>query len=234
MSPKKIRKLRVRAGFSQGELAEKIKVSQMTISNWENAKTVPTKEQEKLLRRILGIEDTNGGQDASPVAAWVTKARVSGGLSVPELAERSGVTPPAIYRIEAGVTRNLRASTRQNLEKILGRMPDDAAQEAAEEAAIQGLGSLEDFDPHSDDERPTQAGIYVLYDISERPVYIGEGSNIKKRIRDHEEKFWFKRPIIESASWIKVEDAKLRKQVETILIKFLKSNAVINKQNVDR
>ena len=74
----------------------------------------------------------------------------------------------------------------------------------------------------------------MLYDISERPVYVGEGGNVRRRIRDHEEKFWFKRPIVESASWIAVEDSDLRLKIEKTLIKFLKSNAVINKQNVDR
>jgi excinuclease UvrABC nuclease subunit len=96
------------------------------------------------------------------------------------------------------------------------------------------MGSLEDFDPHDDEDLPTEPGIYVLYDISQRPVYVGEGKNVRKRIRDHQEKFWFKRPIVETASWIRVADDTLRLQIETLMIKFLKSNAVINKQNVDR
>lgn len=91
-----------------------------------------------------------------------------------------------------------------------------------------------DFDPHNPDDRPAVSGVYVLYDIAERPIYVGEGGNIKKRIKDHEEKFWFKQPIIETAAFVKIEDERLRKQVETVLIRFLKSNAVINKKNVDR
>ena len=235
MSPKRIRELRVRAGLSQGELAEKIGVSQVTISNWETKRSAPRKEQSAKLGRILGLGlPEEGGANPSPIAAWVSKSRISKGLSVPELAERSGLTPPAIYRIESGTTRNLRSSTRLKLEGALGKMPEGTAEEAAEDAAISGLGSLEDFDPHSDEERPAEPGIYVLYDISERPIYVGEGNNVRKRIRDHEEKFWFKRPIVETASWIKVEESTLRTQIEAILIKFLKSNAVINKQHVER
>ena len=113
-------------------------------------------------------------------------------------------------------------------------LPADAAQEVAQESEIAGLGTFEDFDPHLDSDRPTGPGIYVFYDISDRPIYVGEGSNVRRRITDHEEKFWFKRPIIESASWIRVDDGTLRKQIETLLIKFLKSNAVINKQHVER
>ena len=157
MSPKKIRELRVRAGLSQTELADKIHVSQMTVSNWETKKIIPNKDQEAALKKVLGLgAEEDESPNASPIAAWVNKVRVSKGLSVPELAERSGLTPPAIYRIESGGTRNLRSSTRQKLEKALGKMPEDAAEEAAEDAAISGLGSLEDFDPHSDEERPSE------------------------------------------------------------------------------
>jgi len=231
-----IKELRVNAGMSQAELAEKIGVSAMTISNWERKKTSPDQNEEVRLRAVLGdASDSPELLSTSPLATWLTKARLAGKLSVPELAQKSGITPPAIYRIEQGVTRNLRKKTREQLEKALGSaMPKDALEEVEGEAAVEGLGKLEDFDPHVDEERPDEPGIYVLYDISERPIYVGEGAKVRARIRDHEEKFWFKRPIVESASWIKIGDDKLRRQIETLLIKFLKSNAVINKQNVVR
>ena len=63
---------------------------------------------------------------------------------------------------------------------------------------------------------------------------MGMGDIIADRIRDHVEKFWFKQPIVERASFIPVKDKKLRKQIETVLIKFLKKNAIINKQGVER
>lgn len=231
-----LREARIRAGLSQGELAEKIGVAQGTVSNWEREKGKPSGEQQKQLQMILGSGSPESGiADASPLAAWLTKARSSKGWSVPELAHEAGLTPPAVYRIESGVTRNLREETRAKLEKALDvKLPEDTAAEVAEESRIEGLGSLEDFDPHLDTDRPDEPGIYVLYDISDRPVYVGEGKNVGKRIKDHEEKFWFKRPIVETASWIKVADDNLRVQIETLMIKFLKSNAVINKQNVDR
>lgn len=230
-----LRELRVRAGWSQAELAEKLDVSQGTISNWETGRSEPRPDQRKALVAVLGTsESVDYTAGSSPLAAWLKQARVSRGYSVPELATRAGITPPAIYRIEAGLTANLREKTRRKLEQVLGAVPVDTAQETASDATIAGLGAFEDFDPHEDEDRPTGPGIYVLYDISERPVYVGEGSNVRRRIRDHEEKFWFKRPIVESASWISVDDGNLRVQIEKTLIKFLKSNAVINKQNVDR
>ena len=183
----------------------------------------------------MGDTGADSTTDASPLAAWLTKARIAKAFSVPELAHLSGLTPPAIYRIEAGITRNLRDATRKKLEAALNNvLPADAAREVAQESEVEGLGKFEDFDPHLDSDRPTGAGIYVLYDISERPIYVGESANVRKRITDHEEKFWFKRPIIESASWIRVNDAVLRTKIETLLIKFLKSNAIINKQLVER
>lgn len=231
-----LREARIRAGLSQDELARKIAVTQATVSNWERGKGGPSDQQLKALAMVLDLSSSeNGAADASPLAAWLTKARSAKDWSIPELANKAGLTPPAVYRIESGVTRNLRAATRKKLEKALGiQVPEDTAAEVAEEAKVQGLGSLEDFDPHIDSDRPTEPGIYVLYDISERPVYVGEGKNVRKRIKDHEEKFWFRPPIVETASWIKVEGDELRVQIETLMIKFLKSNAVINKQNVER
>jgi hypothetical protein len=60
------------------------------------------------------------------------------------------------------------------------------------------------------------------------------GKSIANHISDHQDKFWFERPIVERAAYVPVKDEKLRRQVETVLIKFLKSNAIINKQQVER
>lgn len=231
-----LREARIRSGMSQEELGVKIGVTQKTISNWEHTKGQPSTEQEKQLRIILDLDDSSEGTvDASPLAAWVSKHRAEKGWSIPELAHHAGLTPPTVYRIEYGVTRNLCSVTRKKLEKAFGTgVPSDTRDDLAKEAEVKGLGSFEDFNPHDESERPTGPGIYAFYDISERPIYVGESRNVRRRIKDHEDKFWFKRPIVESASWIKVDESKLRKQIETLLIKFLKSNAVINKQNVER
>jgi transcriptional regulator with XRE-family HTH domain len=235
LKAKEIKELRVKMDLSQAELADKVGVSQPLVSQWERGKIGPSPDQLKKLAEVLGAGNENATTDASPLSAWLTKARNAKGFTVPELAHRSGLTPPAIYRIEAGVTRNLREATRKKLEAALNTpLSAEAADEVANESEVIGLGKFEDFDPHSESDLPTGPGIYVLYDISERPIYVGEGGNVRKRITDHGEKFWFKRPIIESASWIRVSDATLRQQIEALLIKFLKSNAVINKQHVER
>jgi len=142
---------------------------------------------------------------------------------------------PAIYNIESGRIENPRAETIRKLEGALGKeLPAETKKEIKDEATVEGVGEFFEFDPHDSDDWPDTPGIYVLYDISERPIYVGQGSSIKRRIQDHEEKFWFKSPIVTTAAYIKVDDAALRKKIETILIRFLKRNAVINKQNVER
>lgn len=93
---------------------------------------------------------------------------------------------------------------------------------------------MTDFDPHSDDDFPREPGVYVLYDISDRPVYVGKSGNIRDRVRGHVDKFWYRSPIVEHAAYVRVDDSILRGQLEETLIKFLKSNAVINQRLVDR
>ena len=58
--------------------------------------------------------------------------------------------------------------------------------------------------------------------------------NIADRLGDHVEKFWFKSPIVQTAAYIEISNKTLRLQVETVLIQFLKNNAVINKNKTAR
>ncbi|MCK5797579.1 MAG: hypothetical protein KAI47_10370, partial [Deltaproteobacteria bacterium] len=74
----------------------------------------------------------------------------------------------------------------------------------------------------------------TFYDVSERPIYVGKAARISRRVKEHEEKFWFRSPIVQRALYVEIKDETLRHQVEQVLIKFLKSHAVINKQSVER
>jgi transcriptional regulator with XRE-family HTH domain len=168
---------------------------------------------------------------------WLSAMRVERQLSRADLAARAGVSAVQIYNIETGRTGNPRASTRQRLETGLGVSAPQALVAAVEqEAQLEGgLGSLVDFDPHDENDYPSEPGVYVFYDVSDRPVYVGESGDIRRRIRtDHNEKFWYRTPIVYKASFVRVEDQTLRRQLESTLIKFLKSNAVINRQQVVR
>lgn len=229
-----IRRARLQSSLTQKGVGDRLSVAQGTISNWETNQTEPNEQQKEELEKVLGtLYDSNEGPPA--FGAWLTRSRIEKDLSVAELAGRSVVAAPTIYAIESGRIVNPRQKTVRKLEKALGsKLPADAAAETQEQARIEGLGELVGFDPHFDDDVPAVKGIYVLYDVSERPIYVGESNNIKHRLRDHRDKFWFRAPIVETGAYVEVNDRELRRKIETILIRFLKSNAVLNKQKVER
>ena len=236
----RIKQKRLSSGWNQQQVSERIKVSQSTFSNWENGKTRPNKQQmvelEELLGPIKGLsQNEEQPLDSSPFGAWLTTTRTNNKMTVAELAQKAGVSVPTIYNIESGKNQNPQESTREKISIGLGEIPPEDTIIATEDAAsIQGLGNLIDFDPFDVDSRPVGPGIYVFYDISQRPIYVGESKEMKRRIKDHEDKFWFKAPIVQTGSFITIVDNDMRQKVEKILIKFLKSNAVINRQNVNR
>jgi len=321
VTARQLRKYRLAAGLSQAEVADRLKVTQATVSCWEMGKAVPTDAQISEIQEFLGDirseagassrpEPTRAGAESfsgwlvraradsrlsvpelhrrsgvsdqairgieagriakprfatrdalsrvlsapvvtqrdteaemtagtadglSPYAVWLNRTRTKRGLTVVELARQAGITHQAIYGIEAGRIDNPRDSTRTALSRALKEeVPDDTLRETRKAASVTGLGSLEDFNPHDENDLPAEPGVYVFYDVSQRPIYVGEAGNISKRVRDHKEKFWFKMPIVDTASYIKIPDERLRRQVEQILIRFLKSNAVLNKKHVDR
>jgi transcriptional regulator with XRE-family HTH domain len=237
----RLRRARLAAGLSQLELADKLQVSQPSISLYETGTAVPDQRLLGRIEAVLGPLAATENQRTESVAvasdvfgAWLIKARTEAGMSKAELADAAGISLPTIYNIESGRSSNPQDETKKRLEKALkAKIPEDVKSEIADEQEIVGLGSLKDFDPYGADV-PTRPGVYVFYDVSDRPIYIGKAENISQRVRDHEEKFWFKRPIVDRAAFIEIKDSKLRHQVEQVLIKFLKSNAVINKQSVDR
>lgn len=240
---KHIRRARIDQGLSQASVAEKLGTTQATVSNWEADKSRPSGPQIKQMVKVLALalpgrrrkNDAEQQETSRAFGRWLQRARDGAGLSVPELAEAASVSAPAIYNIESGRSPNPREATRQKIEKALKQnAPDDVVEVAVETSAIEGLGPLTDFDPHDKDDRPSAPGVYVFYDVSDRPIYVGKGASIRKRVKDHEEKFWFKFPIVATAAYVEIQDEALRHQVEQVLIKFLKSNAVINKQSVER
>lgn len=243
---KRLRRARLDQGVAQGTLAKKLGVSQGTVSNWETGKGKPSEAEIGRIEKIIGQFNNpahKGGPSSKEDATadgrafgdWLRSARETAEMSAHELAEASGVSQVQIYNLETGRSTNPRAATRKRLERALkATVPDDVQAEVEEEQSIEGLGPLTDFDPHDDDDRPSCSGVYVFYDISDRPVYVGKAGSIRSRVADHEEKFWFKYPIVSHAAYVEIKDKTLRHQVEQVLIKFLKSNAVINKQSVER
>lgn len=161
--------------------------------------------------------------------AWVKSERLKRKMTLTSLGKQAGITYVAVVKIENGQIKNPRPETRAALAMALKEsVPQSVEAEILRNFEIPGLGEFQDFVPHDKDQWPRAAGIYVLYDISDRPIYVGQGNVVHSRLREHEQKFWYKRPIVDKASFIQVDDGELRMRIETILIKFLRSNAVIN------
>lgn len=226
-----IRSRRIAANLTQEELAKRVGVTQAAISQWETGHSVP-QSQLKKLEEVLGKLDE---EDISPFSQWLAKTRVAKGLTIAELARQAKLSYLTISSIESGRTGNPQPATIEKIEKALdAKVPQEATDEAISDATIEDVGILTDFDPYDPEQRPKLPGVYVLYDISDRPIYVGKATSIADRLKAHSDKFWFRPPIVHHASFVKIEDKKLRHQVEQVLIKFLKSNAVINTQSVVR
>jgi len=238
LTGKQIKKMRQEAGLSQAALGERLNLSQALISHWERGAAKPSRSQQTRIRQVLSAAAAEENAASSPsqdYGDWLRSVRDGKGLSRRALAAASGISSIQIYNIETGRTTNPKETTRKALESALGaKAPGKIVQAVTQSAEIAGVGNLSDFDPHTEDEFPKEPGVYVLYDISDRPIYVGMSNDIRRRLRDHTDKFWYRGPIVEKAAYVRVEDPTLRKQLEETLIKFLKSNAVINQQLVDR
>lgn len=149
------------------------------------------------------------------MSAWLSRAMAKKNLTAPEVAKQAGVSIPTIYNLLSGRAENPHARTLKAIDPG-------------------SVGELIDFDPYDESQIPNKPGVYVFYDIAQRPIYVGQATKIASRIEDHKDKFWFKRPILEFGAYIEISDEKLRNQVETVLIQFLKNNAVINKNKTAR
>jgi len=236
---RKIRSLRTANYLTQAQLAEKIGVTQPVIALWEAEKQKPNQERTAALETILG-KLTNGGPaepyEGSPIpllGRWLSQSLRSKKWTVVDLAKESGVSQPTLYNLLSGRAENPRDSTIQKLEKALGES-FPFKKEIEEESTVKGIGEFLDFNPSDSSDWPQESGVYVLYDIASRPTYVGQGINIARRIKDHEQAKWFIQPFVQTASFIRIEDKEQRQKIEKILIKFLKNNALVNRQLVER
>ena len=237
----RLRNARQRGGLMQKALADRLGVLQPTVANWESGKAPISQEVRTKVEKILGpltnksrLASEATASEVSSFGEWVRENRDKAGLSVTELARKAKMSAMQIYNIEHGKISNPQSSTRNKLAAAFNQeIPEPIIKETEEEQNIEGLGSLTDFNPYDKTEWPECAGIYVLYDNTQRPVYVGKAQKIATRLKDHEkQKFWIE-PLVTYASYIAVNNKETRHQLEQVLIKFLKSNAVLNKQSVE-
>jgi hypothetical protein len=102
------------------------------------------------------------------------------------------------------------------------------AQIASEAAALPGLTWV-DFTPSDLETVPQAGGVYVFYDTTDRPVYVGQSkNNVRARVKDHQTRFWFKDPLVVRGAFLAIPDPDLCLKIETILIKFMGKHALFN------
>ncbi len=109
----KIRRARLNAGLSQGELADLSGVDRATLSRWETGKAKPTKTMMSKLAPHLGITDEDRSKASREMARIAETERaayvqalgyfmVQKKMSAEELARKSGVTESVISGIRNG------------------------------------------------------------------------------------------------------------------------------------
>jgi transcriptional regulator with XRE-family HTH domain len=243
----RLKQARLQARKSQEELANAIGVSQPTISNWERGYPPGPDESElKNIEKSLGRPISEAASASEPenttdLALWLrkaieTKQRAStDNKSLGVLATEAGVSVPTIYNIINGTVASPQSRTLKKLQDYFGEAPPEVKEETSAARDVGQLGEFSQFDPHDDAQWPAEPGVYILYDISERPIYIGKSKiSVASRLRDHETRFWFKRPLVQSAAYVAVKDPRLVLDVEALLIKVLRSLAIVNQKGVVR
>ncbi|MBX4999110.1 helix-turn-helix domain-containing protein [Rhizobium lentis] len=167
---------------------------------------------------------------------WLRAQIEKKGLSIAALAEKTGITYTGIWNIVRGNTVSPRKETRDKLAAVLNELipPAIEAEIASQAMPLPGLEWV-DFTPTDLETVPQVGGVYVFYDITDRPVYVGKSSNnVRVRVKDHQTRFWFKSPLVVRGSFLAVPDPDLCLKIETILIKFLGKHALLNSKGVVR
>jgi transcriptional regulator with XRE-family HTH domain len=166
---------------------------------------------------------------------WLRAEMEKQNVSIQDLANRTDLSYQGIWNIVRGNTRYPQAATRQKLSAALNQaVPAQIEQKIETESSVSGY-VWTDFSPYDLQTIPELAGIYVFYDITERPVYVGKSnSNVRGRVRDHQTRFWFKQPLVMRGSFLAVSEQEMCDKIEMILIKFLGNHALLNFKGVVR
>ncbi|MDM7981544.1 MAG: hypothetical protein QUV71_14510 [Rhizobium sp.] len=182
------------------------------------------------------LEGGEAPEENSAFGDWLKSQMARHGVSIRDLQERTGITYTGIWNIVKGNTASPRKETRERLASALNEtIPLAIEQEIAEQSIpLQGMEWV-DFTPTDLETVPQAGGVYVFYDITDRPVYVGKSStNVRMRVKDHQTRFWFKSPLVVRGAFLAVSDAGLCLKIETILIKFLGKHALLNSKGVVR
>ncbi|WEK38934.1 MAG: hypothetical protein P0Y50_10275 [Candidatus Brevundimonas colombiensis] len=175
-------------------------------------------------------------EDELGFGQWLSSQMEEQEVSIARLAEMSGISYVGIWNIVEGNTKSPRDETRKRLAAALKAKIPKKIEETSENLnnAIPGY-DWADFTPSDLETIPVEPGIYVFYDITDRPVYVGKShSNVRLRIKDHATRFWFKEPLVVRGAFLHVPDRDACSKIEMILIKFLGKHALLNQKGAVR
>ncbi len=180
-----------------------------------------------------GAYDAIADDAAEPAFGhWLQGEMTKKGITIGGLVEKTGITYAGIWNIVNGKTQSPRKETREKLAAAIQEtVPAEIeAQIASEAAPLPGLTWV-DFTPSDLETVPQLGGVYVFYDTTDRPVYVGQSkNNVRARVKDHQTRFWFKDPLVVRGAFLAIPDPDLCLKIETILIKFLGKHALLNKK----
>jgi transcriptional regulator with XRE-family HTH domain len=181
-------------------------------------------------------EDSLPVATASAFGDWLRKEMETKGVSIGHLSEKTKITYTGIWNIVKGNTASPRLETREKLAAALEEnIPYDVQAQIKEETTPIPNFDWVDFTPSDLETVPQSGGVYVFYDITDRPVYVGKSStNVRTRVKDHQTRFWFKAPLVVRGSFLAEPNPELCLRIETILIKFLGKHALLNVKGVVR
>ncbi|MBS2025749.1 MAG: helix-turn-helix domain-containing protein [Deltaproteobacteria bacterium] len=218
-----IKRRRVARGLSQGELAEALGVSRSAVSHWETDREAPTDDERAGLEQILG----GAKESQESLAAWLGQARRAKGLSLEQLAEKTGLTTERLHALEVGRVTSPRKATLSRLSKALGKAPKKAVHKMKHDAKVPGVGAVVEFDPHDAHDRPKGAGLYVLLDNNGRPIHVGHAKKLKKRLETLATERWFTRPMVDAGAFVQIASANERERLSSLMLKLLKTSIVV-------
>jgi transcriptional regulator with XRE-family HTH domain len=231
-----ISKHRVKKDWTQKKLADELNVSQTLISFWEKGSQRPNAEMREKLVEVFGAGFRDEETFGMSLGEWLRSKREERKLTMGELAQKTGLSWPAIKLIEDGVTQSPHRKTVEALEKVLGELPSVQSKDFEDERKVAGfdligINDIDDWQAEASRTREKIPCIYIIYDKSNRPVYIGQTDNLYRRFKNHEREFWWKKPIAHRYAYIVVEDAKFRRDVEKVMIKLVGTHALMNEQH---
>jgi transcriptional regulator with XRE-family HTH domain len=164
-------------------------------------------------------------------AEWLTFQMEAKSLNGTQLSKLAGCHNTTILAI---LNRRIENPSNEMMEKIRTALQEEiplvVTNDLNEKKKFDNKQDVwDDFNPHDHDSIPNKPGVYALFSPTNIVLYVGKAQNVRSRIASHREKKWFLQDIIEYGMLFYSDDENERKKIEDILIKFLRTNAWLNK-----